>query len=76
MIVTKISKSKCPSCNELSIDESIQCNYCEFWYHFKRSGKIKALSSYERSGRIKKQNCFKHGIECNSIKYLKIDYLI
>ena len=76
MIVTKINESTCPSCNELCMDESIQCNYCEFWYHFKCAGKIKALSSYERSGRIKKWNCSKHGFECNSIKtlYFKIHY--
>ena len=43
---------------------SIQCYYCQKWYHFDCAGRENTFTHYERSGKVKKWKCFKYSLDC------------
>ena len=60
----KVELSTCPICKEICLDKSIQCSFCEKWYHWKCASQTKPLSYYQTSGKANKSCCRNHGLPC------------
>ncbi|RNA44067.1 hypothetical protein BpHYR1_014825 [Brachionus plicatilis] len=62
LIDQKIKNCHCPICSLLCLENSIECDKCNYWYHFDCAN----VTKFYRTGKGKNWYCYKYGFKCST----------